>query len=147
MAKPVARGYYDAVGDLTSEGLACKDETRAVQASRDETDINHIINKYLRTGELPQSRQGIFADIAHMKDLQGAIEEVELAKEAFMALPADVRRFFDNDPVKLVEFADDPANTTKLVELGLIDPPRKPAPAPVQGAKAGTEPASTPPKA
>lgn len=123
MAKVVARAYFDVVG-VPSEGIECLDPSLAVQASKDETDINTIVNKYLRTGEMPEQRQGIYADISELTDLQEALEQVRAADEAFMALPAEVRRYFDNDPVKLVQFANDPANLDKAIELGLAE--RKP---------------------
>lgn len=130
-SKVVARGYFDAIGD-SSIGLLCQDESLAVQASRDEVDINTIVNKYLRTGELPVQRQVIYADISEMGDLQACLERVSAAEEAFAQLPARIRRYFDNDPVRLVEFAADPANTEKAIELGLAlpkpVPPRQPAP-------------------
>lgn len=112
-------------GEHLSPGLKCEDKSLAVQASKDECDINTIVKKYLRTGELPGIRQVVYADISGLTDLQDALNTVIKAEEGFAALPAETRRFFDNDPVKLVEFAQDPANKEKAIELGLVD---KPAP-------------------
>lgn len=147
--KVVARGYYDVVG-LDQGGIACPEPTLAVQASKEESDINNIINRYLRTGELPQVRQGIYADLANMPlDLGMAYEQIAKAEDAFFALPAQIRREFDNDPVKLVEFAQNPENFDRMIELGLLakeDSPGQPSSAPPAGqaGKAGTEPAAPP---
>lgn len=130
-----ARSYFDAVGNSADEGIACLEPTLAVQSAKDECDINNIINKYLRTGEPPALRQGVYADISQLGDLRESLEEAQLAQEAFMQLPAAVRRFFDNDPVKLVAFSEDPKNVDKAIELGLL-PPRKP-PAPPPAGQAG----------
>lgn len=142
MAKVIAKGYFDVVGASQDEGLTCLDPSLAVQAAKEETDINVIIKKYLLTGETPELRQGIYADVSELTDLAEALRQVQEAQEAFMMLPADVRRYFDNDPVKLVAFAQDPANLDKAIELGLA--PRKPVsdPSPAgQAGTAGTEPA------
>lgn len=114
-----ARNYRDTVfGDV---GLACEEPSLAVQASKDECDINFIVKKYLRTGILPEVQQGAYLDISDMVDLRGAIEMVRDAEAAFMDLPAEIRRRFDNDPTKLVEFAQDDKNMAEAVKLGLVD--------------------------
>lgn len=133
MEKPIARGYYDRI----EVGLKCEDESLAVQASKDECDINYIVKKYLRTGEMPAQKQALYADISQLTGLQDALHMVDAAEAAFMELPAEVRRHFDNDPVKLVEFAHDDRNYDKAVELGLVlpKPPSQPGAggAPVPG--------------
>lgn len=146
MAKVVARAYFDVIG-LDQGGLHCDDPSLAVQASKEECDINNIINKCLRTGELPEQRQGAFMALSELPDLQEAMNQVALAQEAFAALPAHVRKVFDNDPVKLVEASQDARNQQLFIDLGLAVP-RQPAPSPAgQAGGAGTEPARPDPSA
>ena len=38
----------------------------------------------------------------------------------FMALPSKVRREFDDDPGTFLDFANDPKNTDRMIELGLV---------------------------
>jgi phage internal scaffolding protein len=52
-----------------------------------------------------------------------ALDLINNAKESFMGLPSDVRKMFDNDPGEFFEFATDPANAEKMVELGLAPSP------------------------
>lgn len=141
MAKFVARSYFDTVGNSADDGLKCEDESLTVQASKEECDINVIVAKYLRTGVPPEQRQVIYADLSEIPDLREAIHMVNDAQQAFMELPAEVRREFDNDPVKLVEFAQDPRNLDRAVELGLAT--RRPE-SPSQPSKAvpGVQPGS-----
>ena len=40
---------------------------------------------------------------------------------AFDDLPAKVRREFDNDPFKFLEFVEDPENVERMAELGLVN--------------------------
>lgn len=144
MAKVVAKSYFDVVGASQDEGLKCEDPSLAVQAPKEECDINNIVKRYLRTGELPQVVQGVYADVSQLSDLATAMEIVDQADAAFMALPAEIRREFDNDPRKLVEFAADPSNLERAYELGLAVRPLDAAPPAGQAGKAGTEPAAAP---
>ena len=123
------RGVRPRVGDVSFE-----DKSLAVQASKEECDINNIIKRYMRTGELPGLRQAIYADISEIKDLKSSLDDAYAAQEAFMALPAEIRRRFDNDPVKLVEFSMDNKNYDEAVKLGLVidkRPPSRQPPPPV----------------
>lgn len=145
MAKVIARGYFDVVG-LDQGGLACEDPSLTVQASKDECDINNIVNKYLRTGDIALlgQRQTVYADVSELGDLQDAYGRVMAAEEAFLSLPAEIRREFDNDPIKLVNFCSDPSNLPRAIELGLAPKPLEASSASSpagQAGKAGTEPA------
>lgn len=42
-------------------------ESRTQQAAKDQTDINNIVNRYTRSGVLPETRQGIYADVRHLQ--------------------------------------------------------------------------------
>lgn len=136
MSSAKCRNYRSTVGNTEEFGIKFEDPSLAVQASREETDINNIVKRYMRTGELPQVRQGVFADISEMVDLRDAIHMVNEANQAFMELPAEVRREFDHDPAKLVEFAQstDPKDREKAIRLGLIAPS-----APESGASEGAD--------
>lgn len=127
MPSPKARNYRDSTHGTI--GLECTDPSLAVQASKDETDINTIVKKYLRTGELPQVKQAAYLDLSEMVSLQDALHMADAAQTAFLELPADIRRRFDNDPVKLVAFAQDDRNYAEAQKLGLI-PPSQPDPKP-----------------
>lgn len=151
MSKVVARSYFDTVGNSADPGVTCRDASLAVQASKQECDINFIVNKYLRTGEMPGHRQGVFADLSEFTDLRDAIHIVNEAQQAFMELPAEVRKEFDNDPTKLVEFASDlsdPKKFDRALELGLVErapaaPPKAAAPAPSESTPKGVPPKDT----
>lgn len=108
-------------------GLECEDVSRAVQSSRDEVDINTIVRRFGLTGQLPHDLAvPQFADFDEVHDFHSAMNLVAEARDAFMALPADVRGRFDNDPGGLVEFVSDPANLDEMRELGIADPKVEP---------------------
>lgn len=99
-------------------------ETR--QEFREECDINTIMARYEKTGSLPVNMNGMepyYYDFASMpSDLLGIIGYLDEAEEAFMRLPAIVRKEFENDSVKFVDFACDPKNLDKMREWGLAAP-------------------------
>lgn len=116
------------------------DEVLTKQFGRDETDINKIIARFEKTGQLAAMNQGqpFYGDVSEFTGLHDAIIKVQEANDLFMAYPASVRERFDNDPVKFVEFFEDPANLDEAVKLGLA------LPRPVEAAEAPPAPLAPP---
>lgn len=119
-----ARWYGDGLGDEISDktALRCADPSLTKQADRDAADINNILKRYEKTGELPNmiKRDPVWGDFADMPTFQEAFEVVAKAEEQFAALDAQVRRRFDNDPALFLAFASDPQNTEEMRSLGLL---------------------------
>lgn len=93
------------------------------QAATEETDINRImarVNKGLPV--LTSSGTPFFGDVSEFGGLQDAIIKVQEAEDLFMQFPAQTRERFENDPVKFVEFMEDPNNFDEAVKLGLAKP-------------------------
>lgn len=118
--------------------FVCDDDGMTRQEFAAECDINTLMARYERTGVLPlRSGEPQYLDLTEMPpDLMSALAVMDAAERSFMDLPATVRREFDNDPVKFVEYASDRANIDQMREWGLA------APAPV--ADAITAPEMTP---
>lgn len=92
------------------------------QSFKDETDINNILKKYLKTGILPLAqRVAEYGDYSDVGDYQSALNTVIGAQEAFMALPAKLRERFGNDPGQFLGFLSDPSNRKEAEELGLVE--------------------------
>lgn len=120
------------------------DETPSLtrQEFKDECDINLIMERYNNhviggPGGLPPIGEPMFVDWADMpSDLLSYMERMKEAETAFMSLPANVRREFDNSAVSFVDFAGDPSNLDRMREWGLApakklpDAPIEPAPSP-----------------
>lgn len=98
----------------------------------DDANINTILDKYNRTGELPYGRrpEGQFMDLSELPDYREALEVITTANQAFATLPAELRKKLDNDPAKLQDFMSDPANADYLLEKGLFAAIRRPQIAP-----------------
>lgn len=97
------------------------------QQYKDDCDANHIIKKYITTGEFTHktSQVGQYADFTMITDYQDMLETVTYARDAFMTLPAEVRSKFQNDPGKLLTFLQDDKNYEEALKLGLVEK-RKP---------------------
>ncbi len=112
---------YDADQDSFDTQLICDDPSLAQQQFRAECDINNILKQFNVTGELPVgSVQPQYGDFSGITDYQSALNAVIAAQDAFLALPAQLRAKFDNDPALFVEFASDEANKDEMKALGLL---------------------------
>lgn len=103
--------------------LICKDESRTIQSAKDECDVNKIVERFTKTGLLThvnvsEPRYGDFSEVA---DYQTALMEIMKAEDSFSRLPSSVRKMFDNDPQKVIDFVQDDKNYEKAIKLGLID--------------------------
>jgi len=109
------------------EGPKAKSLTN--QSDLKESDINHIMAKYEKTGVITvngQERTPMYGDFSEAKDLHASLSLVRRVESAFLALPASLRARFENDPARLLEFIDDPKNREEAVRLGLVDGVRRP---------------------
>lgn len=93
-----------------------------------ECDVNMIMDRYNKTGEFPfkEASTPIYYDFVGMPDLQDALVHLHNADAAFASLPAAVRKEFDNDPVRFVEYATNADNVDQLRKWGLAEPAKAP---------------------
>lgn len=118
--------YYTRPDDQSLVGaLDVFDDGLTKQEFREECDINHIMARYAQFGTLPVSNEqapmyGDFTDVATLMDAHAVVQQ---ASDLFAALPAKVRDRFANDPVRMVEFLNDPANRDEALKLGMLQEP------------------------
>lgn len=118
-----APGQYDSDAHSELCGLSCGEPSRTQQHLAHDQDINVIMSRFVRTGELPQaSRLPTFGDFNVVTDYQTALNALNEAKASFMSLPPDVRLRFGNDPHAFLDFTSDPSNLPELKKLGLLSP-------------------------
>jgi len=114
-----------------ADAIDCsKDVSLTQQSGADECDINKIVERAKRGAQLTVTdRTPQYGDFTQLPtDLRDCLNIVRKADEAFMSLDAHVRRRFDNDPSKMMDFLNDPANRDEAIELGLVAPPPPPPP-------------------
>lgn len=114
------------------------------QSFKKECDVNSIMAKYAKTGLIDhvsrvEARYGDFtgAPSSYLEAMQTVID----GQTAFAALPASLRKEFDNDPALFLQFMSDPANVDRMRELKLL--PSKPKDTAKNAV--GDDPAPTPP--
>lgn len=99
------------------------------QEFKDEADLGKTIKRFAKTPEgrvALQNAQGFvsgrFEDVSEIPDYRTALDQVNAANRKFMALPAIVRKRFDNDAALFLDFCSDPKNIDELRKLGLAKP-------------------------
>lgn len=125
MKTPFFRTAYNYDTDQASieAGLKCEDLSLAQQHQKDEADINSIVKRFGLTGELPNNtRMPQYGDYTGITDYKDALDAVRIADKAFMALPAHIRSYFNNDPENLLVFIADENNRDEAEKLGLVPP-------------------------
>lgn len=87
--------------------LYCKDPSLAQQNARDEVDINTIVNRFMKTGQMPQiPLPPQFGEYPEDFNFQDAMNTIAAANYSFAMLPAEQRSAFGNDPMTFVATVD-----------------------------------------
>lgn len=110
-----------------------KDEPLTEQSHKAECDINNIIRKHgielIQKTALLRSQEFQFDDVTG-NDFQEAMHKVMKAQATFDTLPSVIRKEFDHDPAKFLDFIQNPDNLPRMEELGLVQ--REPDTPPLQ---------------
>lgn len=126
-----AYGLYDAKAASDAVGLVCVGPGKTIQSMKEEADINTIVKNFGVTGQLPTGvRVPEYGDFMVVDDYRSALEALTSAEKSFMAMPAEVRDRFKNDPQEFLEFCNDARNLDEMRKLGLAVPLPDPTPAP-----------------
>ena len=119
------RSAYNYDMDLASDkaGLKCEDDSLTQQQFKEESDINTIVNRFLKSGVLPTPvNMPQYVDYEGVFDFQSAMNVVRQADENFMRMDANVRARFNNSPQEFLEFFGNPNNSEEAIRLGLALP-------------------------
>lgn len=104
------------------EGITFDEPSMAQQHFKDECDVNNILRKYESTGLVTHVANGTpsYGDFSSVLEFQQAQNILIEAQDAFEALPASLRKRFDNDPAVMLEFIENPDNREEAEKLGLV---------------------------
>lgn len=96
--------------------------TRTRQCDRAKCDVNNIMAKYEQTGLIDHvhSQPAQYGDFSNVGTYQEALNKIMLAQNQFDALPADLRKQFDNNPAEFVDFVMNPENQQQCQKMGLL---------------------------
>ncbi len=113
---------YDTIAASNESGLHCEDATLTQQQFADECDINNIMEKFGMTGLIPQTPlTPQYGDFSGVYDYHSALNQIMASDNEFMALPANIRERFANDPANLIDFLENPENRSEAEQLGLVN--------------------------
>lgn len=91
-----------------------------------DTDINQIVGKFIKTGLIPQVQsEKTFRDVSGGLSYQDTLDILNDANARFSALSAKIRRRFNDNPHEFLEFVDDKDNYDEAVKLGIFLPAQK----------------------
>lgn len=91
------------------------------QSQAKHCDIHTIMKKYERTGilEHTNAHQGTYMEMPTQPDFHNAQNIIATANSMFESVPSQIRKKFDNDPTRYIEFMQDAANYDEIVKMGL----------------------------
>lgn len=107
--------------------------SRTKQAFKDECDINLIVKRYKKQTGVDLAEVcapaigGSYGDYSDVVDYRTACDRIIAADESFGALPAIIRKRFDNDPAVFLDFCHDEKNLPELIKMGLAKEPIQPS--------------------
>ena len=119
------RSAYNYDMDLASDksGLKCEDDSLTQQQFKEDSDINTIVDRFMKSGVMPNPvNMPQYIDYEGIFDFQSAMNVVRQADESFMRLDAKVRARFNNSPQEFLEFFGNPDNVSEAMRLGLAIP-------------------------
>lgn len=145
---------HDTDAEATRTALYCFDDSKAQQHGKEEADINTLVDRFLKTGQMPSvsvpPRYGDFNSTADYHDLQNHLAETNAL---FYRLPAAVRASYQNDPAQWIGDVNErlangtPADLDALRAMGMDIPATAPPEAPKEpNPKGGTTPGAPAPE-
>ncbi|QIR82400.1 internal scaffolding protein [Chicken microvirus mg8_109] len=100
------------------------------QHFKEQCDINRILDAYRVKARamgvsvvelMPKLGSEQFADVSNVDDYLTAQNRIAQVNQMFEALPAEVRRSYDDDPANFVAALADSQNYRKFADLGIMD--------------------------
>ena len=131
--------FNTAYGDRKRQGFETTGDSLTQQSHASAADVRNIIKQYDRTGLIANVNKGVaqYGDYSEVNEYAEALNMVRAANENFAELPSHIREQFGNNPGVFFEFATDPKNKEKMIEMGLakadetnveVQPKSEPAP-------------------
>lgn len=100
------------------------ERSKTKQNFKKECDVNHILERFHRTGLLPNmvKKNPKYGDFSSLPDYRESLDKVSKAKEQFDALTIKMKRKFKNIE-GFLEYVNDKNNEKELQDLGILNKP------------------------
>lgn len=110
--------------------LYCKDESKTQQHLAEETDINTIVNRFMKTGQIPEVRTPpAYQDLTTQEDYHTYLNRIANINGEFYKLPAAIRASYQNDPGQWLQDVNEriaAGDLEPLREMGMQLPEKAP---------------------
>lgn len=100
--------------------IDCSKDGRTKQSFRDECDINLIMARFLKTGQLSHLNKSSPRYGDSSSDFNARMNVITSAKSSYEDLPSSVRDNFDG-PEDFYHFVSDPKNSQEIFDMGLSE--------------------------
>nr|QJB19496.1 MAG: internal scaffolding protein [Microvirus sp.]QJB19700.1 MAG: internal scaffolding protein [Microvirus sp.] len=118
-------------GSVNQESVP-QGDTLTQQQFIEDCDVNVILKRIAKTGEMPLNANLIAGDFTQLPSYEEALATVIQAEKSFLEFPAELRQRFSNNPQILMDFLADEKNSDEAIKLGLRNPAAvPPAPNPI----------------
>ena len=113
--------------DPKTEGPTDWGLTRTKTSAEAECNINNIMKKVRRTGQLTHISNALmsYRDMSGLPDMHEAMNAVANANSLFAELPSAIRKLCAHDAANFLPFIDDPANLEICQEHNIPPPSAK----------------------
>lgn len=91
---------------VPTQGTINEEDSLTLQSEYPQTTIDYYLKRYSATGFLGdpnRAQQGQYLDVSEVGDFQAMQEKVMAVRNAFMELPAEERRNYQDDPALWLE--------------------------------------------
>lgn len=140
---------HDTVAEAERTGTECKDPSKTQQHFKDQQDINQIVDRFSKTGELPLIPNPLqYGDLTTLDDYHTLETKLAETRALFYRLTPAIRASYRNDPGAWLEDVATRTNNgdfEPLAAMGLEVPKLRPTAEPEGGNTPGA-PAPEPPK-
>lgn len=89
---------HDVDAEAARTATEFHDPSKTQQHFRDETDINIIVSRVMKTGQLPDIKPLQYADLTTQEDYHTMLTRVAEANGMFYKLDPELRAEYNNDP-------------------------------------------------
>jgi len=119
--------------DFVSPKIDCQkaidegEEIRVEQSHKDEVNINNIVKRaggMELIAKVNALKDWKFDDVTS-NDFQENMNAIIKARDTFADVPSEIRKKFDNDPAKFMDFVRNPENIQAMIDLGLSKAPEE----------------------
>lgn len=117
--------FKTSYGDRTRQGFETTGESLTQQSHSAAADVRNIIKQYDRTGLIANVNKGVaqYGDYSKINEYQVNLNMVKEAEQSFGELPSEIRQQFNNNAGLFFEFATNPKNSEKMIQMGLKEKP------------------------